>query len=149
MTTAKVYKRILDSLMSSVHRRMPGEQYEVGQEYTVDQLREVTPEELMRWLNIQTFGIADAGRDIAVKPLVRANTLAFWKKAISFFMPDRLHGWRTGSNDGNPTKCVEVNDFIKFIKKLEARKIGAETQTRRPMTEKEFKTLHAKFKMNG
>jgi hypothetical protein len=64
-------------------------------------------------------------------------------------MPDRLHGWRSGSNDGNPTKCAEVNDFIKYIKKLEARKQGAESQTRRPMQEKEFKRVHEVFKSYG
>lgn len=86
---------------------------------------------------------------MAIKPMVRANTLAFWKKAVSFYMPNRLHGWRSGSNDGNPTKCAEVNDFIKYIKKLEARKQGAESQTRRPMQEKEFKRLHEVFKSYG
>ena len=145
----KVYKRILDSLMSSVHRRIQGERYEYGQVYTAEEMRQVTPEESMRWLNIQTFVVADAGRDIAIKPKVRANTLAFWKKAVSFYMPDRLHGWRSGSNDGNPTKCAEVNDSIKYIKKLEARKQGADSQTRRQMTENEFKRLHEIFKSYG
>jgi hypothetical protein len=85
-----------------------------------------------------------------IKSLVRANTVAFWKKAISFYMPDRLHGWRTGSNDGNPTKCAEVNDFVKNLKKLEARKQGADSKTRRPMvTEAEFRRLHHIFKTYG
>jgi hypothetical protein len=35
------------------------------------------------------------------------------EKGNIFYMPDCLHGWRLGSNDGNPTKSVEVNDFIK------------------------------------
>ena len=56
-----VYKWILDSLMSSVHRRIQGEQNEYGQVYTAEELRQVTPEELMRWLNIRTFGVADGG----------------------------------------------------------------------------------------
>jgi hypothetical protein len=64
-------------------------------------------------------------------------------------MPDCLHGWRSGSNDGNPTKCAEVNNFIKDIKKLEAWKQGADSQMQRPMTEKEFKRLHEIFKSYG
>lgn len=135
--------------MSSVHRLDPGQQYDVDRVYTDAEKRQVTPEELMRWLNIRAFGVADPPPDTTVKPLVRANTIAFWKKAISFYMPDRLHGWRTGSNDGNPTKCAEVNDFIKYVKKLEARKQGAESQTRRPMTENEFRGLHKVFKSYG
>jgi hypothetical protein len=39
---------------------------------------------------------------------------------------------------GNPTKSVEVNDFIKRVKKLEARKQGAESQTCQPMLETEL-----------
>jgi hypothetical protein len=91
--------------------------------------------------------LTDPGPNTTIRPLVCANTLAFWKKAISFHMlPDRLHGWRTGSNDGNPTKLVEVNDFIKRVKKLEAKKQGAESQTCRPMLETEFRRLHEVFK---
>ena len=64
-------------------------------------------------------------------------------------MPDHLHGWCAGSNDGNPTKCAEVNDFVKYIKKLEARKQGAASQTIRPMVENEFRHLHEVFKTFG
>ncbi len=82
--------------------------------YTDKELREITPTELVRCLTLQTFGVlSDLGPNTTIHPLVCVNTLAFWKKAISFHMPDRLHGWRTWSNDGNPTKSVEVNDFIK------------------------------------
>jgi len=107
----KVYKRILDSLMSSVHRLAVDQQeYGYEREYTDAELREVTPTELVRWLNMRTFGVTDPGPNTTIRPLVRANTLAFWKKAISFHMPDRLHGWRSGSNDGNPTKSAEMNE---------------------------------------
>ena len=135
--------------MSSIHRLGPGQQYESTRVYTDAEKRQVTPEELMRWLHIRTFGIEDPTPDTTRRPLVRANTIAFWKKAISFYMPDRLHGWRTGSNDGNPTKCAEVNDFVKYVKKQEARKQGAASQTRRPMTESEFRRLHEVFKSYG
>jgi hypothetical protein len=127
----------------------PGQEYEFNRVYTDAEKRQVTPEELLRWLNLRTFGIPDPAPDTRIRPLVRANTIAFWKKAISFHMPDRLHGWRTGSNDGNPTKCAEVNDFVKFVKKLEARKQGAASQTRRPMVETEFRRLHEVFKSFG
>ena len=142
----KTYKRVLDSLMSSVHRLEVGQDYGAEREYTDDEKRQVTPEEMVRWLNLRTFGVPDPGPNESIRPLVRANTLAFWKKAISFHMPDRLHGWRSGSNDGNPTKSAEVNDFIKRVKKLEARKQGADSQTRRPMLEVEFRRLHEIFK---
>ena len=69
---------------------------------------------------------------------------------ISFHMPDRLqHGWRAGSNNGNPTKCEEGYDFVKFEKELEARKQGAAAQRRRPMVETEFCCLHKILKSFG
>ena len=132
--------------MSSVHRLEIGQEYEYEREYTDAELRQVTPTELVRWLNLRTFGVTDPGPNTAIRPLVRANTLAFWKKSISFHMPDCLHGWRSGTNDGNPTKSAEMNDFIKRVKKLETRKQGAESQTRRPMQEIEFCRLHEVFK---
>ena len=136
--------------MSSVHRLAVDQQeYGYEREYTDAELREVTPTELVRWLNMRTFGVTDPGPNTTIRPLVRANTLAFWKKAISFHMPDRLHGWRSGSNDGNPTKSAEMNDFIKRVKKLETRKQGAESQTRRPMQEIEFRQLHEVFKSSS
>jgi len=136
--------------MSSVHRLAVDQQeYGYEREYTDAELREVTPTELVRWLNMRTFGVTDPGPNTTIRPLVRANTLAFWKKAISFHMPDRLHGWRSGSNDGNPTKSAEMNDFIKRVKKLETRKQDAESQTRRPMQEIEFRQLHEVFKSSS
>ena len=84
--------------MSSVHWLEAGNDYSIEREYTDDGKRQVTPEELVRWLNLRTFGVPNPGPDDeSIRPLVRANTLAFWKKAISFYMPDRLHGWRSGS----------------------------------------------------
>ena len=64
-------------------------------------------------------------------------------------MPDRLHSLQNGSNDGNPTKCAEVNDFVKYLKKLEARKQGANSETRQPTIEAEFCQLHQIFKTYG
>jgi hypothetical protein len=102
------------------------------------------PEDLVRWLNLRTFGVPNPRPDDeSIQPLLScANTLAFWNKAISFSMPNQLHGWRSGSNDGNPTKSAEVNDFVKCIKKLEARKHGADLKSWRPMLKTEFQHLH-------
>ena len=90
----KRYKRVLDNLMSSVHRSEDGQVYPYKREYTNAGLREVTPAEMVRWMNLKTFGVAKRARNTdTVRPMVRANSLAFWKKAISFSLPDRLHGW--------------------------------------------------------
>jgi hypothetical protein len=49
----------------------------------------------------------------------RSNSLAIWKKAISFFMPNCLIPWYSGRNEGNPTRSIETNNLIKRVKKKE------------------------------
>ncbi len=66
--------------MSSVHRTGPRQEYEYNRVYSDAEKRQVTPEELLRWLNLHTFGIPDPAPDTRIRPLVRANTIAFWKK---------------------------------------------------------------------
>ena len=70
--------------------------------------------------------------------LARSNSLAFWKKAISFFMPNRLIPWVSGRNKGNPTRSIEINNLIKRVKKKEVWKQGVASQCRRGITEDEF-----------
>jgi hypothetical protein len=49
-----------------------------------EEKREITPTELVRWLNSQMFGVlTDPETNTTIRPLVCANTLAFWKKVIS------------------------------------------------------------------
>ena len=59
----KRYKRVLDSLMSSVHRLEAGQDYCIECEYTDDKKRQVTPDELVRWFNLRTFGVTNPGPD--------------------------------------------------------------------------------------
>jgi hypothetical protein len=94
------YKRVLDNLMSSVHHLEAGQEYSYEQVYMDEEKREITPTELVRWLNLRTFGVlTDTGPNTTISPLVGANTLVFWKKAISFHMSDKYKQarWFTGS----------------------------------------------------
>ena len=88
-TTAATIRRnksTLDNLMLFVH------EVEAGSEYTNEELLQVTPSHVLRWLLMHTLGTTDVGViSDATCSLVRANTLQFWKTSNSFFMPDRLH----------------------------------------------------------
>ena len=129
--TIRRYKSILDSLISFVHEVETERKYDNDREYTNEELLQVTPNHGLKWMLLCTFGSTDVGViSDTTRPMVRANTLQFWKKSISFFMPDRLQALSTGRGEGNPTKCLEVNDLIKKVKRLEARKQGASSQTR-------------------
>ena len=109
---AKGYKPLLDAVMSFVH----GVNYGRDRKYTKVELRALTPNDVVRWMNLKTFGIPDPPID-SNPMFARSNTLAFWKKAISFFMPDRLVSWVSGCNEGNPTRSIDVNNLIRRVKK--------------------------------
>ena len=131
---ASSYKSSLDELMSFMHG-VP--RYSKTKQYTKGELRAITPHEVVRWMNLKTYGNPDPPIDS--NPLfARSNSLAFWKKAISFFVPDRLAVWVSGRNEGNPTRSIDVNNLIKRVKKKEVRKQGVLSKVKRPLTDDEF-----------
>jgi hypothetical protein len=133
---ALTYKSTLDSVLSFVHHT----EYSRDKTYTKGELRALTPENILHWMNLKAFGVTDPPAD--ANPIsARSNSLSFWKKAISFFMPNRLMVWTSGRNEGNPTRSIEVNNLIKRVKKKEVRKQGVASQCRRAITEVEFRTM--------
>jgi hypothetical protein len=98
-------------------------------------------------MTFRCFGTPDPPSD-ANPTLARLNTLKFWKKALSSFMPNRLMEWSRTREEGNPTRSIEINDLIKRVKKKEVRKQGAVSKTRRPMKEAEFRLLIQVLKDN-
>ncbi len=106
-------KSALDSLLLFVHNSS----YERTKTYTntKGELRALTPDDAVRWMNVKAFGVPDSPSD-ANPTFARSNLLAYWMKAISSFMPDRLVVWLSGCNEGNPTRTIEVNSLIKRIK---------------------------------
>jgi hypothetical protein len=131
------YKASLDNLLSFVH----GRTYTRDATYTLGELRAITPEHVLHWMNMKAFGVTDPPTD--ANPIsARSSSLSFWKKAISFFMPNRLIVWTSGRNEGNPTRSIEVNNLIKRVKKKEVRKQGVVSQCRRAITDDEFRKMH-------
>ena len=139
------YKSILDALMSFIDGLGEGEEYGKEKVYSQVELNRVTPDDVVRWMNLRCFGTPDPALDADPK-LARSNTLQFYKKAISFFMPNRLITWNSSRMEGNPTKSLEVNGLIKRVKKKEVRKQGADSMARRALTEKEYRMLQRIFK---
>ena len=73
-------------------------------------------------------------------PILRASSVAYWKKAISYFFNTTLK-WNEEAQIGNPTQSKKINNLIKVIKKKETRGSGAESQEDLPFTDKEFRQL--------
>ena len=66
-------------------------------------------------MKLTAFGHSDAGDD-DVPTCGRLNTLAFHKKALTYFMPNKHLGWNTVSLLGNPTRSPEVNNLMKQVR---------------------------------
>ena len=104
--------------------------------FSQDRLAELTPADILKWMNVKTFGVENPPAD-ANPTLARANSIQHWKKAVSSFMPD--HGtWSTANQTGNPTKSKEINDLIAYVKKKQVRKQGVPSRARRALTKGEY-----------
>jgi hypothetical protein len=68
----------------------------------------------------------------------RSTSVEFWKKAISYYMPNKLMAWNALVQQGNPTRSIEVNELIKKMKKKEVRKQGKKSTARRGLNHEEF-----------
>jgi hypothetical protein len=131
--TGKQYNPSLDSLMSFI----ASEQFACNYIYSDAELCVIQPKHVLRWMNFRTFGTIIPPVD--AKPIgARSSLLQYWKKAISFFHPDRLMVWSAGRREGNPTRSIEINNLIKRVKKKEVRKQEVMSQTCRAITEVEF-----------
>ena len=132
------YKPSLIGLMSF----RDGVDYDKNYEFSPEELGTITPDEIVRWMSLKVYGTPDPEYD-ANPTEGRANSLTYYKKALSSFMPNRLMHWNELANPpvGNPTKSSQVNDLIKRVKKKEVRKQGKPTQARKAFEEKEFEQL--------
>ena len=104
----------------------------------------LTPKCLMRFFNNEVYGTEDPPDD--AKPLIRSTSVEFWKKALSYFMINRIIPWNEISNVGNPTRSTELNDLIKKVKTSEVKKLGISSKARRALTHPEFVDTHGTLK---
>ena len=77
---AQKYKGTLDSLMSFVHGRV----YERDKIYTKGELQALTPKDVVYWMNLRLFGIADPPSD-ANHSLAQVTHLHMGKKQSLFY----------------------------------------------------------------
>ena len=114
-----------------------GETYGVDRVFEIEELGGVTASEVLAWFKFKCYGTPTPTND--ARPTVRSNTLAFWKKALSYYMPNRNMQWNQLTNHGKPTRSQALNDLIKQVRRFEVRGQGAQSRARRPMREAEFR----------
>jgi hypothetical protein len=92
---------------------------------------------------IGCFGRADYDIDVDRPTGCRSSTLLYKKKSVSFFMPNQQPQW---CNDrGNPKKSTVVNKHVDLVKKFEARREGAPSHVKCPLTQNEFLSMQRKL----
>jgi len=104
----KKYKRYLVEFMS-FH---DGIVYAHDYTFTNEQLSTIQPEELAEWSAMKTFGVQNPGPDNN-PTLGCSSSLEQYKKAISFFMQNKLTPWNVLAKFGNPTHSIAVNLLVK------------------------------------
>ena len=118
-------------------------QYPPEKMFTTEELLDITPRDVRSWMLYCTYGTANpTHEDYPIH--ARASTLLYWKKAISYFMPNKGGEWTvgpTGEGAGNPTKSPAVNGLINTVRREETRNTGAPSQANRAFTAGEFQQL--------
>ena len=113
-----------------------GTVYKKDHVFSKDHLLTLTPEDIVCYFNIKVFGTIQPDEDTLPK-LGRSTSLCFYKKSLSYFMPNKLLGWNVDTMSGNPTKSVLVNEVINKVKKMEVSKQGKSSQARKIIASKE------------
>ena len=83
-------------------------------EFSDEQLSEIQPDDIYKWMALKVFGQPDPSHDDN-PTLGRSTSLEYYKKAISFFMPNRLATWNVLNKSGNPTRSQIIIDLIKAV----------------------------------
>lgn len=132
----KAYKPHLVRCMNLVK----GTSHPKDYNFSDEELFALKPDEIKRYLATLSYGMEQpSATDLPV--VGRASSLEYAKKAISYYMPNRNMVWNMQTNQGNPTRSADLNDFIKDVKKKEVRKQGKPSQARRALTEAEFRQV--------
>ena len=115
-------------------------EYAAGYEFTQEQLLTICPVDVKQWMCLKAYGNPNppAGSNPTDG---RESSLKYYKKAISYFMPNKHNGWDEVTLRGNPTRSREVLDLMRAVRKKEVRQQGATSQVRRPMEMEELRQI--------
>jgi hypothetical protein len=148
-TTAKGndYKPYLVRMMNFIDE--PDPPYTNATTFSVEHLSNMTAKDYMRHVNFRVYGVAEPPPGHTLAPMQRTSTVEYQKKAISFYMPNRLMQWNELSLVGNPTRCTEIGDFIRVLRTKETRGQGRPSCARASVDATEFESMHTIMREEG
>jgi hypothetical protein len=129
----KVYNAVLSAFMSYRDSTV----YDKDHIFAQNELSAITPEDLGKYFYFKAYGREDPDEEDHADPC-RSSTLHFYKKAVSYYIPNKHMQWNVDSRIGNPTKSPLTNSLIRDVKQLECRDKGIPSQARRELTKAEF-----------
>jgi hypothetical protein len=143
----KDYHCYIVGLMSFVD----GVQYRMDARFRPSYFLDLTPVDIARYFCLIAYGTAEPDMEHNFPSQARSSHLEFAKKAISWYMPNKLGHWQAQAHPpvGNPTKSVEVNDIIKVVKKKEVRGQGRLSNAKRPFTTDSFVPCYEEGSSSG
>ena len=142
-TKAQIYHRVLVKFM----RYQDGVEYEFSHHFTQDKLREITPDDILRYFKFETYNNPNANPYVD-KPLRRSNCLKLWKKAISYYMPNPHMQYNEIANVGNPMRSPMIEDLINQVVRKETTRRGSPSQRRHTLFPVEFEQAMEHLSVN-
>ena len=119
------------------------ESYDNDKRFLPSELFDILADDVSRYLNLLAYG--DESPSSEARPIVRSSHIEYKKKALSFYMPNRLAAWNSITLAGNPTRSVDTNQLIRDMKTFEVRGQGVASQARRPIEESEWEEMTSNF----
>ena len=119
--------------------------YPSDKTFTKVELLEIVPREIYSWMCLKAYGKEDPAQDDNPTKC-RCSTLAYIKKALSYFMPNKNACWMVSVDDpekgmGNPTKSQLINGLIKAVLGKETKGLGKDSKADRRFTDEEYNQL--------
>lgn len=137
-TKVQKYHDVLRPCMSYIH---DGQHFGESHVFTQQELLAVTPQKLLRYLKIKIYGNGNANPDVDPPLHHRSSSVAYMKKAISYFMVNKTTPWNEVAMSGNPTRSTELQQLIRSMKRMETAHLGVPSSARRALTPTEYENL--------
>ena len=144
-TKVEKYTAMLLPLMEHVH----GRTFSPDHQFTRDELLEVNPDNMMRFVKNKVYGSEEANPDTDPIIAYRSNTIKAWKKGWSYFMPNKMTNWDEVTERGNPTRCPQINALIRSMVRAEVARLGMPSHARRSFVAPEFEKIMEHFGRNN
>ena len=93
-----LYKKYLVEFMTFKDQQ----HYDMETDFTQEQRAAIRPTDVERWMCLKVYGVPNPGPDDN-PTLGRSSSLLYYKKALSYYMVNRLTAWNEILQVGNPT----------------------------------------------